>query len=107
MTAKTEIFPATTYLFRRWLEKLAAIGLSENDLTSIFAVNPAPPELQTHFQVINGKNQGQIGKVLGTIGFKHAAGYEVVLRLSDGKTIAVPPMWLVPAPADESVIPKE
>lgn len=96
---------AKSDLFGRWLKKIEQIGLTKGDLVGLLEVNPTPESLQSCWKVIqSGKYHGLIGVAIGTIGLRHSHGYAVALRLPDGKTIVVPPMWLAaptfPVPAD-------
>lgn len=92
----------TPYAMRRWREKLAQAGVDESIFMDALVINPTPLPLRTHFKIITGNRLGAIGLVTGTIGFKHASGYEVILQLSDGETLFVPPMWLVPASVERT-----
>lgn len=57
------------------------------------------PAAETWLVGNTGRRTGQIGRAVAIIGFKHAPGYEIVLRFSDGKMASFTPFDLYPDPA--------
>ncbi|MCQ9618340.1 hypothetical protein L1889_18035 [Paenalcaligenes niemegkensis] len=67
------------------------------DVSRFLVINEIPSEQQRRWVVGAGDGRmGQGGVAIATIGFKHAAGYEVVLHLDNGKQDSFNPHQLSP-----------
>lgn len=82
--------------------KLNQLGLDEQAFYGALEVNPAPEGLRHSYQLVEGRHLGKTGRAMGTISFKHSRAYMVVLQLTDGQILVVPPTWCAAAPVKES-----
>lgn len=72
------------------------LGPTRVDLNKLVAFNPDPHG--TKWRCIEGsERRGLIGVSIGTICLRHAAGYEVLLQLEDGRLASFAPDALAPA----------
>lgn len=72
------------------------LGPARVDLNKLVAFNP-DPHGATWTCIEGSERRGLVGVSIGTICLRHAAGYEVLLQLEDGRLASFSPDVLVPA----------